>query len=217
MKRIAILGSTGSIGQSALAVVDAHRRSPAGRRRSRPARTPSCSPSRSRATGRASRRWRRGAALDRLRRDGSAARTSTIAGAGRDGLVAVASHPDVDIVLCASSRHRRRSRRCSRRSSAARRSRSPTRKCSSWPAALVTDAARAPRRRDPAGRQRAQRDSPVPARPAPRRGEAADPDRVGRTVPRPAGVRPGAASPPTTRCSIRRGRWAGRSRSTRRR
>src|SRR5205823_11127697 len=27
----------------------------------------------------------------------------TIAGAGRDGLIAVASHPDVDIVLCASS------------------------------------------------------------------------------------------------------------------
>ena len=27
----------------------------------------------------------------------------TCAGAGRDGLVAVASHPDVDIVLCASS------------------------------------------------------------------------------------------------------------------
>ena len=27
----------------------------------------------------------------------------TIAGTGRDGLVAVASHPDVDIVLCASS------------------------------------------------------------------------------------------------------------------
>src|SRR5439155_2892719 len=26
-----------------------------------------------------------------------------IAGAGRDGLVAVASHPDVDVVLCASS------------------------------------------------------------------------------------------------------------------
>ena len=30
-------------------------------------------------------------------------RDATIAGAGRDGLVAVASHPDVDLVLCASS------------------------------------------------------------------------------------------------------------------
>ena len=28
---------------------------------------------------------------------------ATLAGAGRDGLVAVASHPDVDLVLCASS------------------------------------------------------------------------------------------------------------------
>ena len=39
MKRIAILGSTGSIGQSALAVVDAHPDG-CGRRRSPPARTP---------------------------------------------------------------------------------------------------------------------------------------------------------------------------------
>ena len=38
------------------------------------------------------------------RRRGRRARSR---GTGRDGLVAVASHPDVDIVLCASSRHRR--------------------------------------------------------------------------------------------------------------
>ncbi len=42
-----------------------------------------------------------GAALDRLRQIGSAAGIEL--GAGRDGLVAVASHPDVELVLCASS------------------------------------------------------------------------------------------------------------------
>src|SRR5438876_11318515 len=41
-------------------------------------------------------------AIDRFRRLGSVGET-TLAGTGRDGLVAVASHPDVDIVLCASS------------------------------------------------------------------------------------------------------------------
>ena len=43
-----------------------------------------------------------GAALDRLRRSG-AADGLVLAGTGRDGLVAVASHPDVDLVLCAST------------------------------------------------------------------------------------------------------------------
>src|ERR1700676_4517824 len=42
------------------------------------------------------------AALDRLRRHGGFAGL-TLAGVGRDGLVAVASHPDADLVLCASS------------------------------------------------------------------------------------------------------------------
>jgi 1-deoxy-D-xylulose-5-phosphate reductoisomerase len=100
-KRIAILGSTGSIGQSALAVVDAH-------------------PARLRVVGLAAGenadllaaqmlKYRpaiaamsTGAAIDRLKamsvNDGA-----TIAGTGRDGLVAVATHPDVDLVLCASS------------------------------------------------------------------------------------------------------------------
>jgi 1-deoxy-D-xylulose-5-phosphate reductoisomerase len=100
MKRIAILGSTGSIGQSALAVVDAH-------------------PDRLRVVGLAAgenagllgaqmARYRprvaamaSGAALDRLKQIGSAAGVEL--GTGRDGLVAVASHPDVDLVLCASS------------------------------------------------------------------------------------------------------------------
>src|SRR5258708_39884352 len=43
-----------------------------------------------------------GEALDRLQTQGGAAGV-TLAGTGRDGLVAVASHPDVDLVLCASS------------------------------------------------------------------------------------------------------------------
>ena len=99
MKHIAILGSTGSIGRSALAVVDAH-------------------PDRLQVVGLAAgenvellaaqiTRYRprvvalaSSGASDRLRQTGV---TAEIAGTGRDGLVAVASHPDVDIVLCASS------------------------------------------------------------------------------------------------------------------
>src|SRR3954453_14654179 len=99
-RRIAILGSTGSIGRSALAVVDAH-------------------PDRLQVVALAAgendellaeqiRSYRprlaamaTGAAIDRLRQ--SALGGVAIAGAGRDGLVAVASHPDVDIVVCASS------------------------------------------------------------------------------------------------------------------
>jgi 1-deoxy-D-xylulose-5-phosphate reductoisomerase len=42
------------------------------------------------------------AAVDRLRAQGLPADV-TIAGTGREGLVAVASHPDVDLVLCATS------------------------------------------------------------------------------------------------------------------
>jgi 1-deoxy-D-xylulose-5-phosphate reductoisomerase len=101
MKRIAILGSTGSIGQSALAVVDAH-------------------PGRLQIVGLAAGenadlfasqivRYRpriaamaTGAALDRLKQSGTGAGVA-IAGTGRGGLVAVATHPDVDVVLCASS------------------------------------------------------------------------------------------------------------------
>jgi 1-deoxy-D-xylulose-5-phosphate reductoisomerase len=99
MKQIAILGSTGSIGQSALAVVDAH-------------------PDRLRVVGLAAgenadllaaqiARYRpqvvamgSGGALDRLK---PIEATIQVVGAGREGLVAVASHPDVEIVLCASS------------------------------------------------------------------------------------------------------------------
>ncbi len=99
MKRIAILGSTGSIGRSALSVVDAHPDQlcvvglAAGANvelfaeqvaRFRPAIV-------SLATRQA---------LDDLAglRTGSA-----VAVAGADGLIAVATHPDADVVLCATS------------------------------------------------------------------------------------------------------------------
>jgi 1-deoxy-D-xylulose-5-phosphate reductoisomerase len=101
VKRIAILGSTGSIGRSALAVVDAH----ADRLRvvglgagendellaSQIAKYQPLIVSM--ATG---------AAVDRLRRTKSAGDV-LLADTGRDGLVAVATHPDADLVLCASS------------------------------------------------------------------------------------------------------------------
>jgi len=101
VKRIAILGSTGSIGQSALAVADAHpdrleivalaagendARFAAQLRRYRPRLGAMASSD----------------AFERLRASGPFPDVS-LAGAGPDALVAVASHPDVDIVLCASS------------------------------------------------------------------------------------------------------------------
>ncbi|HEX6209398.1 MAG TPA: 1-deoxy-D-xylulose-5-phosphate reductoisomerase, partial [Methylomirabilota bacterium] len=99
MKRLAILGSTGSIGTSALAVVDAH-------------------PDRVRVVGLAA--GRNGARLAeqiaryrpviaglasdeqcrRLEREVPAG--TTLVGGAR-GLLEVATHPDVDLVLCASS------------------------------------------------------------------------------------------------------------------
>jgi 1-deoxy-D-xylulose-5-phosphate reductoisomerase len=100
VKRIAILGSTGSIGRSALAVVDAH-------------------PDRLQVVGLAAgenaarfvqqvRRYRPGAiamasapALVAVRAtlDGP----MPVAGVGGEGLTAVATRPDADLVLCASS------------------------------------------------------------------------------------------------------------------
>jgi len=100
MKRIAILGSTGSIGTSALSVVDTHADRltivglAAGENaelladqigRYKPATVAMAS----------------GAAIDRLRQHRSVG--TIIGGSGRDGLVAVATAPDVDLVLCASS------------------------------------------------------------------------------------------------------------------
>jgi 1-deoxy-D-xylulose-5-phosphate reductoisomerase len=101
VKHLAILGSTGSIGRSALTVVDAH---PARLRvvalaagdnatllseqvrRYRPALV-------AMATGRA---------LDRLRH-ATGGTLPAVTSDGPHGLIAVATHPDVDIVICASS------------------------------------------------------------------------------------------------------------------
>ena len=100
VKHIAILGSTGSVGQSALSVVDAH-------------------PDRLKVVGLAAgenterfaaqlAKYRpqiaamaTGAAVDRMA--GLWPAGVAVAGTGREGLVAVASHPDVELVLCASS------------------------------------------------------------------------------------------------------------------
>ncbi len=82
MKGIAILGSTGSIGQSALAVVDAH-------------------PGQLRVVGLAA-----GANAQRLAEQVHRYRPTRVALAsetGPDGLVDVATHPDADIVLFASA------------------------------------------------------------------------------------------------------------------
>ena len=100
MKRIAILGSTGSIGLSALAVVDAHadRLQVVGLAAGENADLFAAQIARYRpqiAT------MASGSALDRLKQSGVP--DPTFAGPGREGLVAVASHPDVDLVLCASS------------------------------------------------------------------------------------------------------------------
>ena len=100
MKRIAILGSTGSIGQSALAVVDAHpdRLEVVGLAAGENAELFAAQIARYRPRVAA---MASGAALDRLRQHGVA--DVAVAGNGREGLVAVASHPDADLVLCASS------------------------------------------------------------------------------------------------------------------
>jgi len=101
VKRIAILGSTGSIGQSALAVVDAHadRLQVVGLAAGANAELLAAQIARYRPRVAA---MATGTAVDRLQQNGSA-RDVTIAGTGRDGLVAVATHPDVELVLCASS------------------------------------------------------------------------------------------------------------------
>src|SRR2546427_11310520 len=101
MKRIAILGSTGSIGQSALAVVDAHadRLEAVGLPAGANAELLAAQIARYRPRVAA---MATGTAVDRLQQNGSA-RDVTIAGTRRDGLVAVATHPDVELVRCASS------------------------------------------------------------------------------------------------------------------
>src|SRR5436190_10283517 len=101
MKRLAILGSTGSIGQNALAVVDAHpdRLQIVGLAAGENADLLAAQIARYRPAIAA---MASGDAIDRLRQMGASGEIS-VAGTGREGLVAVASHPDVDLVLCASS------------------------------------------------------------------------------------------------------------------
>ena len=101
MKRVAILGSTGSIGRSALAVVDAHPDRlqvvalAAGENDERFAEQ--ILRYRPKAVAMAS-----AEACDRVRSRGPFA-GMTIVGAGPEGLAAVACHPEADTVLCASS------------------------------------------------------------------------------------------------------------------
>ena len=100
VKRIAILGSTGSIGRSALSVIDAHpdRLSVAALAAGENAEL----------LGEQIARYRpavvamaSGSAIDRLRT--GLPPGVAVGGSGREGLVAVATAPDVDVVLCASS------------------------------------------------------------------------------------------------------------------
>ena len=186
MKRIAILGSTGSIGQSALAVVDAHPRSSAGRRpRRRRERRASCRADRAlpaahrgdgdrarpidSADGRSVRRRRRwpgpgatGSWRSRRTLTSISCCAPRPAPTALEAVLAAIEHgktialANKEVLVMAGG--------------------------------IVTEAARRARRGDPAGRQRAQRHPPVPARPQPRRDRAARADRVGRTVPRPLGV-----------------------------
>jgi 1-deoxy-D-xylulose-5-phosphate reductoisomerase len=100
VKRIAILGSTGSIGRSALAVVDAH---PARLRVAALAAGDNAS-----LLAEQIERYRPGVAaiataagLDRLR--AALGSSTTAVASGPEGLVEVATHPDVDIVICASA------------------------------------------------------------------------------------------------------------------
>jgi 1-deoxy-D-xylulose-5-phosphate reductoisomerase len=99
-KRIAILGSTGSIGRSALAVIDAHpeRLSVAALAAGENAELLSEQIARYRPALVA---MASGEAIDRLR--AGLPPGVAVAGAGREGLVAVATAPDVDVVLCASA------------------------------------------------------------------------------------------------------------------
>jgi 1-deoxy-D-xylulose-5-phosphate reductoisomerase len=100
VKRIAILGSTGSIGCSALAVVDAHpdRLEVIGLAGGENATLLGAQIARYRPRIAA---MASAAAIDRLRQDGTMSGLTLAAGSA--GLVEVASAPDVDLVLCASS------------------------------------------------------------------------------------------------------------------
>ena len=101
MKRLAILGSTGSIGRSALAVVDAH-----------PTRLAVVALAAGDNDTRLAEQVQRyqpevvamatGEGVDRLRAACGGTREPRMT-AGAEGLIAVATHPTVDIVICASA------------------------------------------------------------------------------------------------------------------
>jgi len=101
-RRVAILGSTGSIGQSALSVVDTHsdRLQVVGLAAGENAERLAAQVARYRPAIVA---VSTDQAADRLRALGGWSQDVVLAGTGREGLVAVATHPDADIVLCASS------------------------------------------------------------------------------------------------------------------
>jgi 1-deoxy-D-xylulose-5-phosphate reductoisomerase len=100
-KRISILGSTGSIGRSALTVVDAHadRLEVVGLAAGENDELLAAQIARYRPRIAA---MATGEAIDRLRPQLPPS-DAALADTGRDGLVAVATHADADIVLCASS------------------------------------------------------------------------------------------------------------------
>jgi 1-deoxy-D-xylulose-5-phosphate reductoisomerase len=101
VKRLAILGSTGSIGRSALAVVDAHP--------TRLSIVALAAGDNASALAEQVRRYQpelvamaTSEGIDRLRTAcGDGGRTTMMGGA--EGLIAVATHPSVDVVICASS------------------------------------------------------------------------------------------------------------------
>ena len=100
MIRVAILGATGSIGTSALAVADAHPD------RVRVVGLAAATNTAAMAAAMARHRpvavsMATGEALQSLKT--AAGGLPGVAGIGDEGLVAVATHPDVDLVLCASS------------------------------------------------------------------------------------------------------------------
>jgi 1-deoxy-D-xylulose-5-phosphate reductoisomerase len=100
VKRLAILGSTGSIGRSALAVVDAHPE--------KLAVVALAAGDNDALLASQVQRYRpdvvamaTGQGIDRLR--GACGTTPPVMAQGKEGLIAVATHPSVDIVLCASA------------------------------------------------------------------------------------------------------------------
>jgi 1-deoxy-D-xylulose-5-phosphate reductoisomerase len=102
MKRIAVLGSTGSIGQSALDVIAAHP--------DRLAAVALAAGENAALLAEQVARFRplvvgvaTGSARDELTGRVNGLAGIEVLAAGRDGLIAAATHPDVDLVLCASS------------------------------------------------------------------------------------------------------------------